>query len=122
MPGDIMSIRRSTIRRLREALRGTLDSFELIDGSHYFYDAMEVHKELFLAACALGVGEVPHPPELYQKLCRAKDPAAVLERLAPENPEQAFVNPSEIYDRNILIKERRLVPIVAPEPEDLSEQ
>jgi hypothetical protein len=113
---------RAQVRRLKLDLEGSLESFELLDGSRYYFDTAEAHKELFLAACALGVGEVPDPPELYQKLCQAKDPAAVLERLAPENPEKAFVNPSEIYDREILIKERRLVPIVAPEPEDLSEQ
>jgi len=110
------------VRRLKLEVRSDLDSFELLDGTRYHYDPAEAHKELFLAACALGVGEVPDPPGLYQKLCQANDPAAVLERLAPENPEKAFVNPASLYDREILIKERRLVPIVAPEPEDLSDQ
>jgi hypothetical protein len=113
---------RDQVRRLKLDMQGSLESFELLDGSLYHYDPAEAHKELFVAAVALGVGEVPDPPELYQKLCQAKDAAAVLERLAPENPEQAFVDPSEIYDREILIKERRLVPIVAEEPEDLSEK
>jgi hypothetical protein len=113
---------RDQVRRLKLEVRSELESFELLDGSRYHYDPAEAHKKLFLAACALGVGEVPDPPELYQKLCQAKGPAAVLERLAPENPEKAFVNPAEIYDRDVLVNERRLVPLVGREPEDLSEQ
>ena len=45
-----MSIRRSTIRRLQEALRGNLASFELLDGTRYYYDPQELHKQLFLFA------------------------------------------------------------------------
>ena len=106
-------------------MQGNLDSFQLLDGSRYFYDTAEVCKQLFLHAYDLQLGQVGEPPELYQKLCQAKDAEtilAVLERLAPENPEHAFVSPSEIYDRAVLLNERRLVPLVAQEPEDLSEQ
>ena len=115
-----MPISRSTIRRLREALRGNLESFELLDGSRYWYDPQEVHKQLFLCAYGLQLGRVGEPPELFRKLCEARDPAAVLERLEPESNE-AFVNPAAMYDRDALVRERRLVPLVAPEPEDLSE-
>jgi len=61
------------------------------------------------------------PPEIFRKICEAKDPAAVLERLAPDNPEHVFVNPAAIYDRDVLITERRLVPLAGEPPEDLSE-
>ena len=115
-----MSIRRSTIRRLQQALRGSLESFELFDGSRYWYDPQEVHKALFLAAYGLQLGRVGEPPELYRKLVEAKDPAAVLERLEPESNE-VFVNPTALFDRDILINERRLVPNVGEKPEDLSE-
>jgi len=62
------------------------------------------------------------PPEVYRKMCEAKDPAAVLERFKPENPQSAFVNPAELYDTDVLIRERRLVPLYVEPPEDLSEQ
>jgi hypothetical protein len=114
---------RDQLRRLRLDMRSGLESFELLDGSRYHYDTMEVNKELFLAAFDLQLGKVPDPPELFRKLCEAKDPAAVLDRLAPENPERAFVNVAEMYDRDILINERRLVPAeLGEEPPDLSEQ
>jgi len=64
---------------------------------------------------------VGEPPELYRKLTQVKDPAAVLKRLEPESPG-AFVNVGEMYDRDALVNERRLVPLVAQEPEELFEQ
>ena len=115
-----MSIKRSTIRRLQQALRGNLESFELLDGTRFYYNPQEVHKQLFLAAYDLALGKEPEPPAIYQKICEAKDPAAVLERLKPESPE-AFVNVAEMYDRHVLVNERHLVPNVGQEPEDLSE-
>ena len=117
-----MTIRRSTIRRLQQALRGSLESFELLDGSTYYYDPAEAYKELFLCAYGLQLGQVGEPPELFQKLIQAKDPAGVLKRLEPESPAHAFVNVAEMYDRDALVQQRRLVPNVVPQPEDLSER
>jgi len=113
-------LNRGSIRRLQSGLRGNLESFELQDGSRYYYDPMEAHEQLFLCALGLQLGQVRELPEILEKLCRAKDPAAVLERLEPESPG-AFVNVGEMYDRDALVSERRLVPNVAEEPEDLSE-
>src|SRR5215212_6039571 len=115
-----MVLSRRFIRRLENALRGNLESFELLDGSHYYYDPAEAYKQSFLCAYGLQLGQVGEAPELYQKLCQAKNPAAVLERLEPESAE-AFVNVAEMYDRDALVNERRLIPLVAEEPEDLSE-
>jgi hypothetical protein len=112
---------RGRVRRLREALRGNLESFELEGGSRYYYDPQEIHKELFLFAYDLQLGQVGEPPEFYRMLTRAKDPERVLERLEPENPERAFLNVAEMYDRDILVRERRLVSLVGEEPRDLSE-
>jgi len=113
-----MGINRRLIKRLECDVRGDLDSFELLDGSRYYFDPLRTFEELFLCAYGLQLGQVGEPPELYRKLCEAKDPAAVLERLAPENPQHAFVNPSELYDRNVLVNERRLIPRVAEAPEE----
>src|SRR5215213_9127984 len=103
---------RSWIRRLERDARGHLESFELLDGSTYYYDGLETYKELFLHAYDVQLGDAdkwPEPPEVYRKMCEARDPAEVLERLKPENPQSAFVNPAELYDTNALVNERRLV-------------
>jgi hypothetical protein len=120
--GDTMAINRDRIKRLERDARGDLDSFLLLDGSRYYFDPAEAYKELFSHALDLQLGRVGEPPELFRKLCEAKDPAAVLDRLAPENPQAAFVNVAEMYDRDALINERRLIPLVAGEPEELSEK
>jgi hypothetical protein len=114
---------RSWIRRLERDARGHLDSFELLDGSTYYFDRLETYGELFVHACdlQLGRGEWPKPPEVYRKMCEARDPAAVLQRFRPEDPERAFVNLAELYDTHLLVNERRLVPIYHPPVEDLSE-
>ena len=114
---------RSWIRRLERDARGHLESFELLDGSTYYYDRLETYGELFVHACdlQLGRGEWPEPPELYRKMCEARDPAAVLERLGPEEPEGALVDVSYIFDTNVLVNERRLVLVSYEPPVDLSE-
>jgi hypothetical protein len=115
---------RSWIRRLERDARGHLESFELLDGSTYYYDGLETYKELFLHAYDVQLGDAdkwPEPPEVYRKMCEARDPAAVLERFKPEDPERAFVNLAEIYDTDVLVNERRLVPLTHTPVEDLSE-
>ena len=111
------------MKRLERGAREDLESFELLDGSTYYYDPLEVDKELFLYAYDVQLGDAEkwtEPPEIYRKMCEAKDPAAVLERLKPEDPERTFVDVTQIYDTDILIHERRLVPLAYAQPEDLS--
>ena len=112
---------RRWIKRLEHAARGDLESFELLDGSQYFYNATEVHKQLFVHACDLQLGRRPGPPEVLTKICEARNPAAVLERFKPEHPEQAFVDLSACYETAALVEDRRLVPFEVEPPEDLSE-
>jgi|SRR5215212_1973672 len=115
---------RSWIRRLERDARGHLESFELLDGSTLYYDPLETYAELYLHAydCLLGDADRwPEPPPIYQKICEAKDPATVLERFKPEDPERAFVNLAELYDTDALVRERRLVPLTHEPVEDLSE-
>jgi hypothetical protein len=115
---------RSWIRRLERAASEDLESFELLDGSIYYYDRLETYWELFLHACDVQLGDAhkwPEPPEVYRKMCEAKDPAAVLERFKPENPRSAFIDPAALFDTDALVNERRLVPISYEPPEDLSE-
>ena len=115
---------RSWIRRLERDARGHLESFELLDGSTYYYDRLETYKELFLHAYDVLLGDAhkwPEPPEVYRKMCEAKEPAEVLKRFKPEDPERAFVNLAELYDTDVLVRERRHVPLTHTLVEDLSE-
>jgi hypothetical protein len=117
-----MGLRR-WMRRLERDASEDLESFELLDGSTYYYDRLETYKELFLHAydLQLGRGEWPEPPEVYRKMCEARDVAEVLERFKPEEPERAFVNLAELYDTDVLVNERRLAPVYHAPVEDLSE-
>ena len=117
---------RSWIRRLERAASEDLESFELLDGSTYYYHRLETYEELFMHAYDVQLGEAdkwPEPPEVYRKMCEARDPAAVLERFRPEDPGRAFVNLAELYDTDALVRERRLVPLThaSEATEDLSE-
>jgi hypothetical protein len=115
---------RRWIKRLERDASEDLESFELLDGSTCYYNRLETYKVLFLHACDLQLGDTdkwPEPLEVYRKMCEARDPAAVLERLKPEDPERAFVNLAELYDTDALVHERRLVPLTHAPAEDLSE-
>jgi hypothetical protein len=115
---------RSWLKRLERAASEDLESFELLDGSIYYYDRLQTYKELFLHAYDVQIGDAhkwPEPPEVYRKMCEAKDPAAVLEQFKPDDPERAFVNVAELYDTDVLLRERRLVPLTHAPVEDLSE-
>ena len=114
---------RGWLKRLERGASEDLASFELLDGSTYYYDRVETYKELFLHAydVQVGKGEWAEPPEVYRKMCEARDLAAVLERLQPENPQVALVNVAALYDTDVLVNERRLVPLYHAPVEDLSE-
>jgi|SRR5215211_4389618 hypothetical protein len=115
---------RSWLKRLERVASEDLESFVLLDGSTYYYDRLETYKVLFLHACDVQLGDAdkwPEPPEVYRKMCEARDPAAVLQRFRPEDPERAFVNVAELYETDVLVNERRLVSTYHPPVEDLSE-
>jgi hypothetical protein len=120
---------KDALRRLRRDASKDLDSFKLRDGSTFYYDRLATHKELYLYAYDVQFGDAdkwPEPPEVFRKMCEAKDPAAILERFkrSYDDPEHAFVNVAELYDTDVLVRERRLVPLLALEQvepvEDLS--
>jgi hypothetical protein len=113
---------RDAWRRLRREMEGELESFELV-GGRYHYDHQETSKELFLhgLACmrADSLEDWPAPPEVYLKMCEAKDPAAVLERFAPSDKPAWFIEVP--YERDAVVHERRLVPVEHEPVADLSE-
>ena len=114
---------RGWLKRLERGASEDLASFELLDGSTYYYDRLQTYKELFLHAydVQVGKGEWPEPPEVYRKMCEARDVAEVLEQLKPEDPERSLVNLAALYDMDLLVNERRLVPLYHAPVEDLSE-
>jgi hypothetical protein len=119
-----MALSRNWLRRVERDAREGLQSFELLDGTVYYYDRVETYKELFLHAYDVQLGNAskwPEPPLIYRKICEAKDPARVLKRIVGEHPERAFVNPAEVFDTDALVNERRLLPISYEPPGNLSE-
>ncbi len=101
-------------RRLERDARSDLDSFELLDGSRYYF---AISGELFLFCCScLEAGSAhdwPEPPEMLLKVLEAKDPAAALVQIGAK--ELADVLP---FDVQTIIDERRLVPCAIVPGED----
>jgi hypothetical protein len=98
---------RSKLRRLENAARGHLGSFELLDGSRYYFDPTSWETFDFWYRC-IGAGSAhhwPEPPEVYRKLTEAKYVAEALDKVRGGGSFSFFV-----YDRDVLIKERRLEP------------
>ncbi len=99
---------RSKLRRLERAARGHLASFELLDGSCYYFD--RTSGELFLHWCeclrADSAHHWPEPPGPYKKLTEAKYPERALDEIhGSEDSLGTFP-----YDPEVLINERRLEP------------
>src|SRR5215208_4674878 len=79
---------RDQLQRLKRDARGDLDSFVLLDGSRYYYNTTEVHKQLFLHTYDLQLGRRPEPPEVLTKLCQARNPAAACRGSCPSVPNR----------------------------------
>jgi hypothetical protein len=95
------------VKRLERASREDLASFELLDGSRYYFDPAS--PELFMHWCECGkVGSAhhwPEPPEVLRKLCEARDVERAIEFVRGEGSWD-FIP----YDIEVLISERRLEP------------
>ncbi len=115
---------RSRLRRLERAARGTLVSFELLDGSRFYYDTQTFELFLHWRKCldAGNPDKWPEPPEAVRKVTEARDPEAALESVSGG----AFWLP---YDLEALLREREIRPrslvagrdVYDQEVEDLSE-
>jgi hypothetical protein len=128
---------RGWVKRLEHAAKGDLAGFELLDGARYYFDPTS--RELFLhwyeCIKAGSAHNWPEPPEVLHKLTEAKDVERAVELVRAEGVWDFLV-----YDTEVLISERKLVPrslvsrydpaagehrLLDPydyEPEDLSEQ
>jgi hypothetical protein len=107
---------RDKLKRLERTAEGELESFELLDGSRYYYDRASPELFMHWVACG-GAGSAhnwPEPPEVVRKLCEAKDVERAVEQVRGEGWNCL------VYDEEILIRERRLVPralVVERDPE-----
>jgi hypothetical protein len=97
---------RDKVKRLERSSRDGLESFELLDGSRYYFDPSSEETFLHWAECAKrSAHDWPGPPEVLQKLCEAKDVEEALRKVRGEGDFSFFV-----YDPEVLISERRLEP------------
>jgi hypothetical protein len=110
------------LTRLERAARGEVESFELRDGSRFYFDYLQTARAMYLHSIkchtADTVEEWPAPLQIHVKLLEARDPATVLTHLDPPGGPQFAPLP---YDRDTLISERRLVPLFTGPVKDLSE-
>ncbi len=101
---------RDKFRRLENAMRGRLSSFELANGSRHFYEPGEVWSEVFKhgSDCMRAdyKGEArPEPPEILKAVARAKDRRAAVERLyAPGT------HPFIAYETDVLVERGEFEP------------
>jgi len=117
---------KSWLRRIEHAARGNLATFELLDGTRFYYNPQS--PELFLHGIAcLRAGNPdkwPEPPESVRKVTEAKDPRAALESIRGGGSWDILP-----YDLEALVRERDIRPrslvagrgVYDQETEDLSE-
>jgi hypothetical protein len=100
---------RSWLKRVEHSARGTLASFELEDGSRFYFDPEQGEVFLHTCECLRAQGEgataFPEPPPVVQAIARAKDRRAAFERVYSGD---FSVLP---YDRDALIERGELVPV-----------
>jgi hypothetical protein len=88
---------RAVLKRLQQAAKEYLESFELKDGTRYYYDRMEAMGELYVYGYDTELGNDPDPPEIWTKLHQAKDPRSVLARFRAVEPTKAFIDLEKLY-------------------------
>jgi hypothetical protein len=100
---------RSWLKRVEHSARGTLASFELEDGSRFYYDPEQGEVFLHSMECLRAQGEgattFPEPPPVIQAIARAKDRRAAFEKVYDGD---FSVLP---YDRDALIERGEFVPV-----------
>jgi hypothetical protein len=101
---------RNELKRMREST-GT-SSFQLEDGSHFYFEPSQYGLEVFMASMQVleadGEGEVRSPPHpLLVALARAKDRRAAMRQVYPNWREKP---PMLGYDLGVLVREGRLEP------------
>ena len=100
---------RDKMRRLERDARGNLDSFELEDGSRFYFDpaSFEVflHNSECLEAQSAGKTTFPEPPPVVKAIARARDRTAALKKVFEGG---YMVMP---YDTEALVERGEFVPV-----------
>jgi hypothetical protein len=96
------------LRRLEKAMRGTLSSFELADGSRYYFDPQEAGKTTFKFLADSLTADYkraprPDPPALLQAVANAKNRGEALSRVMGGYPHLPV-------DREALLARGEFVP------------
>ena len=118
---------RGWVKRLERGARSNLASFQLEDGSRFYYDPASGERFLHSMDCLRAQGEgkatFPEPPESVRALLKAKDRAAALSQLYPTGTFDVFpYDPEAIVERGELVPRSMVVGRELGEPlEDLSE-
>jgi hypothetical protein len=98
---------RRWIKRLEHAARGNLASFELLDGSRYYFDpaSPELFMHWYECGKAGSAHHWPQAPEVLRKLTEAKDVERAIELVRGEGSWDFLV-----YDIEVLMSDRSLEP------------
>jgi hypothetical protein len=98
---------RGKVRALERLARDHAESFELLDGSRFYYDPTSPDIFMHWIECgrAGSAHYWPEPPEVLQKLCQAKDIEQAVARVRGQGTFNVIP-----YDLEALIIERRLEP------------
>ena len=98
------------MKKLEQSSSDVLSSFELLDGSRYFYAPGAA---IFMHSYDC-VGKNPHdwpePPEVLGKLCEAKDMRVAFEAVMGGGTDSFVYDDIFPYDPEVLVNERRLEP------------
>jgi hypothetical protein len=110
---------RGKLKRLEKALEGTLGSFELADGTTFYFNHQAVVDVMFrwfyASLRAVYEGEArPSPPEFVRAVANAKDRRRAYDVVSPGGA--AFM----ILDEEALIERGEIVPRRISPSEDLS--
>jgi hypothetical protein len=101
-------------KRLERDASYALKSFELLDGTkHYFVPGGEVYMHCWHCLQAGTPDRWPEPPEIIHKVLEAQDLGAALQSIWSQGIANIFP-----YDKDALIRERRLVPCALVEGKD----
>jgi hypothetical protein len=97
---------RSWIRRVERAAKGEVESFELLDGSRFYFDPTSWDLFMHWIDCgkAGNARNWPEPPEVVRKLTEAKNVAQAIGKVRGGGWNCL------VYDEETLIRKRRLKP------------
>jgi hypothetical protein len=89
---------REVIKRLRRQASDHLESFELKNGSRYYYDRTQALAELYLYAYDRELGHNPEPPGIWRKILEARDIEEVLSRFRAPNTHSSALDLDALYE------------------------